>query len=159
MNKELVARELAKIASLLLSTEFGSQKELDEYLKEHPAADKSNHSVKKDEDDEAANKEIDERQKKHDSVRTDVENDLHSRANKKGPAIKDDDNHNAVKKHAEKLVKTMGGPKARAVSKNMKNQAEDESAIGTDYHKNKRVLHNMLHEQVKRLTPTLTNHS
>jgi len=47
MDRQRVARELVKIAKSLVSIEFPSQDALDKYLKEHPAADKGNHSVKK----------------------------------------------------------------------------------------------------------------
>lgn len=47
MNKKLVAEELLKVAKNLLSMEFDSQEALDKYLKDHPGADKSNHTVKK----------------------------------------------------------------------------------------------------------------
>lgn len=47
MNKKLVAEELLKVAKTLLSMEFPSQDALDEYLKEHPGADKSHHTVRK----------------------------------------------------------------------------------------------------------------
>jgi hypothetical protein len=49
MNKRLLAKELVKVALTLVSTEFDSQEALDKYLKEHPDADKSLHSVKKQE--------------------------------------------------------------------------------------------------------------
>lgn len=153
MNKNLVAKELLKIAKLLTSTEFDSQEALNKYLKEHPDADKSNHTVKKEKDISK------EKIKKDEEVHGEVEKDLHDRAGKTDQPHLDDASHAAVKKHAEKLVKTMGGPKARAVSKHMKNQAENESASGLKHHKNKRILHNMLHEQVKKMTPFLTNHS
>lgn len=48
MNKQLVAKELVKIAQLLTSYEFATQDALDKYLQDHPGADKSNHRVKED---------------------------------------------------------------------------------------------------------------
>jgi hypothetical protein len=50
MNKKLLAKEIVKIAMTLFGMEFDSQEALDKYLKEHPDADKSNHSVKKQEE-------------------------------------------------------------------------------------------------------------
>lgn len=47
MNKKLIANEIIKVANLLMSTEFHTEKALSDYLKKHPGADKSNHKVKK----------------------------------------------------------------------------------------------------------------
>jgi len=47
MDNRKVARELVKIARSLVAIEFPSQDALDKYLKEHPKADRGNHSVKK----------------------------------------------------------------------------------------------------------------
>jgi hypothetical protein len=52
MNKKAVAKELVKVAKLLQAIEFDTQDAYDAYMKEHPEADKSNHSVKKEEKDE-----------------------------------------------------------------------------------------------------------
>lgn len=47
MNKIKAAKELLKLARELLAVEFPTQDAMDTYLKEHPDADRSNHSVKK----------------------------------------------------------------------------------------------------------------
>jgi hypothetical protein len=49
MNKVAVAKELIQVAKLLQAIEFDTQDAFDKYMKEHPEADKSNHSVKKEE--------------------------------------------------------------------------------------------------------------
>ena len=46
MNRKLLAKELVRVAQILVGIEFDSQDAMDKYLKEHPDADKSNHSVK-----------------------------------------------------------------------------------------------------------------
>lgn len=46
MNQRLIARELRAIARDLLAFEFPNKEELKKYLKEHPDADKSLHTVK-----------------------------------------------------------------------------------------------------------------
>jgi len=46
MNRTLVAKELVKIARELVAMEFPTQDAYDKYMKEHPDADKSLHSVK-----------------------------------------------------------------------------------------------------------------
>lgn len=50
MNRA-IARELVAMAKELLAMEFPTQDALDKYLKEHPDADRSNHSVKETEED------------------------------------------------------------------------------------------------------------
>jgi hypothetical protein len=47
MDNHGVAEELLKIAKLLTAMEFDTEAQLKKYLKEHPDADKSKHSVKK----------------------------------------------------------------------------------------------------------------
>jgi hypothetical protein len=47
MNRVAIAKELVKVAKDLLAFEFPTQDALDEYLKEHPDADKSIHWVDK----------------------------------------------------------------------------------------------------------------
>ena len=47
MNKIAVAKELLAIARELQAIEFPTQDAYDKYMKDHPDADKSNHSVKK----------------------------------------------------------------------------------------------------------------
>ena len=49
MNKQIIAKELLKLAKQLVSMEFDTQEALDKYMKEHPEGDRSNHSVKKQE--------------------------------------------------------------------------------------------------------------
>lgn len=49
MNRILVARELVALAKSLMAIEFDSQEAYDKYMKSHPDADKSNHSVKRQE--------------------------------------------------------------------------------------------------------------
>ena len=49
MKRDELARELVKVAKMLIGIEFDSQDAFDKYMKEHPDADKSNHSVKKSE--------------------------------------------------------------------------------------------------------------
>lgn len=45
MNRQIVAKELLKIAKDLVAIDFPSQDALDKYLKAHPGADKSKHKV------------------------------------------------------------------------------------------------------------------
>lgn len=45
MNREAIAQELVKLASELIGMEFPTQDAYDKYMKEHPDADKSKHSV------------------------------------------------------------------------------------------------------------------
>jgi hypothetical protein len=52
MNKQMIASELLKCAKALVSMEFDSEEAMKKYLDDHPDADKSNHSVKKDEKSE-----------------------------------------------------------------------------------------------------------
>jgi len=47
MNRVLIAKEIMAIARILTSTEFDSQEAMNKYLREHPDADRSKHSVKK----------------------------------------------------------------------------------------------------------------
>ena len=47
MDRTAVAKELLVLAKDLVGMEFPTQDALDKYLKEHPDADRSNHSVKK----------------------------------------------------------------------------------------------------------------
>ena len=47
MNKNIVAKELEKIASLLVGKDFPSERALKQYLKEHPKADRKKHTVQK----------------------------------------------------------------------------------------------------------------
>jgi hypothetical protein len=47
MDNKKIASDLIKVAQKLLAIEFDSQDAFDKYMKEHPDADKSNHSVKK----------------------------------------------------------------------------------------------------------------
>lgn len=47
MKNKLVAKELLSIARDLVAIEFPTQEAYDKYMKEHPEADKSNHSIKK----------------------------------------------------------------------------------------------------------------
>ncbi len=61
MNRVLIAKELVKISRLLMGMEFLTQDSLDKYLKEHPDADKSLHTVKKTQEKQ---KEFDLRTKK-----------------------------------------------------------------------------------------------
>ena len=46
-SSDVVANELAEVASLLTATDFPNQKTLDRYLRNHPDADRSNHRVVK----------------------------------------------------------------------------------------------------------------
>ena len=46
MKKELIAKELLRIAKEILSIEFATKQQLNKYLKEHPEADPKKHSVK-----------------------------------------------------------------------------------------------------------------
>ena len=46
MNRKTLIRGLVKVAKILLGMVFNTQEELDAYLKAHPDADKSMHSVK-----------------------------------------------------------------------------------------------------------------
>jgi hypothetical protein len=46
MDSNKIASELVKIAKSLIAIEFDSKEAYDKYMKEHPEADKSNHSVK-----------------------------------------------------------------------------------------------------------------
>ena len=56
MDNKKIARELVRLARDIMGTEFDSQEAMDKYLKEHPGADKSNHSVKKKEKTESGTK-------------------------------------------------------------------------------------------------------
>ena len=47
MNRTVVAQKLLNIAKSLVAIEFPTQDAYDKYMKEHPDADKSNHSVVK----------------------------------------------------------------------------------------------------------------
>jgi len=47
MDKIIAAKVLIKLAKEIMAMEFPTQEALNEYLKEHPEADKSHHSVKK----------------------------------------------------------------------------------------------------------------
>ena len=53
---EKVAKELARLARELMSMEFDTDEQLKQYLKEHPDADKSKHTVKKKEEDKGESK-------------------------------------------------------------------------------------------------------
>lgn len=47
MNRQIVAKELLRVAKDILSMEFRSESAMHTYLKEHPNADPSNHTVVK----------------------------------------------------------------------------------------------------------------
>jgi len=50
VNKKLLAKEIAKVAGILVGMEFPSEDALKKYLEEHPESDKSHHTVKKHEE-------------------------------------------------------------------------------------------------------------
>ncbi len=52
LARRVAARFVANLAGTELATEFPSQEALDKYLKEHPKADKSKHTVKKEDGEE-----------------------------------------------------------------------------------------------------------
>jgi len=43
MNNKIIAKRLNKIAKELLSVDFPNQKAMNDYLKQHPKADRKNH--------------------------------------------------------------------------------------------------------------------
>ena len=45
MNNKIIAQKLNKIAKQLLSVDFPNQKAMNDYLKQHPKADRKNHKV------------------------------------------------------------------------------------------------------------------
>lgn len=53
--KKSVAKDLLSVARDLVSMEFPSQEALDRYLKQHPDANTSNHTIKKKEDEKPSN--------------------------------------------------------------------------------------------------------
>ena len=47
MNKLMLAKQIIKIAKQLVGIQFATKQQMQKYLKDHPGADKRNHSVKK----------------------------------------------------------------------------------------------------------------
>ena len=47
MNRKKLAKEIMKVADILLGMEFKTEDAMEKYLKKHPDAEKRNHSVKK----------------------------------------------------------------------------------------------------------------
>ena len=66
MNRIAVAKELVRMAKSLLAIEFDTQEAYDDYIKAHPDADKSNHSVKRQENKSPAKEDVkNKKQVKH----------------------------------------------------------------------------------------------
>lgn len=75
MNKALVAKELLAIARDLIAIDFPTQDAYDKYMKEHPDADKSNHKVVKEKEEQKQ-----EAPKKHKDM-TSIVRDLSKKKN------------------------------------------------------------------------------